>query len=131
MRKYAGLRVSDTEGLRGEAGMGRMHGGKDGDAGGKGQKRQRQKCGRRDRDKGTRDGDIRHLEGRRKTERTLKTETETKVQMQRRTGTGQGGGAQDSDGADCRGSEADWKEGLQMLLWWLLGPRLLVSLWGS
>lgn len=24
---------------------------------------------------------------------------------------GQGGGAQDSDGADCRGSGADWKEG--------------------
>lgn len=37
--------------------MGQMHRGKDGDPGGKGQKRQRQKCGRRDRDKGTRDGD--------------------------------------------------------------------------
>lgn len=37
--------------------MGRMHRGEDGDAGGKGQKRQRRKCGRRDRDKGIRDGD--------------------------------------------------------------------------
>lgn len=73
----------------------------------------------------------RHLERQRKTGRTLKTETETKVQMQRRTGMGQGGGVQDSDGADSRGSEVDWKEGLQMLLRWLFGPRLLVSLWGS
>lgn len=33
MSKDAGLRESDTEGLRGETGMGQMHGGKDGDLG--------------------------------------------------------------------------------------------------
>lgn len=33
MSKDAGLRDSDTEGLRGETGTGQMHGGKDGDPG--------------------------------------------------------------------------------------------------
>lgn len=41
--------------------------------------------------------------------------------MQRRTG--QGGGVQDSDGADCRGSGADWKEGTADATAVALGPQ--------
>lgn len=58
MSKDAGLRESDTEGLRGETGMGQMYGGKDGDPGGTGQKRQRrQRCGRKTETWRVRDGD--------------------------------------------------------------------------
>lgn len=39
------------------------------------------------------------------------------------TRTGQGGGAQDSDGADCRGSGADWKEGTADATAVALGPQ--------
>lgn len=92
VRKYSGLRDSDTEGLRGETGMGLM-----------------QRARWRPRGKGTEKTETEMWkERKRQTKRTLKTETE--VQKQRRTGTGQRGGAQNSDGADGRGSGADWKE---------------------
>lgn len=43
--------------------------------------------------------------------------------MQRRTGAGRGG-AQDPDGADCRGSGADWKEGSADATAVALGPQV-------
>lgn len=58
MRMYVGLRDSDTGGLRGEAGMGQMHRGKDGAPGRKGTEKteaemwkERQRFRARDRDR--------------------------------------------------------------------------------